>query len=287
MVIGLQAEVQILLLQLRYNKLDDSVQAVKDIITKYLSICAAGNTSILPTITRFLTEIEPLYIELINIEYKFYVLREREKEEQRLIREQMKQEAAERKQLEEERKKLEKEEEKFSVEIIRNKKLLEEETDNEKIRQLEERLKELENQVNEIEHKKEEITSLTLGKAGYVYVISNLGSFGEQMFKIGMTRRMNPQDRVDELGDASVPFKFDVHAMIFSNDAVGLEAELHRTLSDQRVNKMNYRKEFFKTNIEELRELVEEIDPTVEFVTTMLAEEYNQTLAMEKTELVS
>src|SRR5690606_19721860 len=117
------------------------------------------------------------------------------------IKEQMKQEAAERKQLEEERKKLEKEEEKFSVEIIRNKKLLEEETDNEKIRQLEERLKELENQVNEIEHKKEEITSLTLGKAGYVYVISNLGSFGEQMFKIGMTRRMNPQDRVDELGD--------------------------------------------------------------------------------------
>ncbi|WP_081760233.1 GIY-YIG nuclease family protein [Sporosarcina sp. D27] len=287
MVIGLQAEIQILLLQLRFNKLDESKQAVKDIITKYLSICANGNMNILPTITRFLTEIEPLYLELIDIEYKYYMYREREKEEQRIIREQMKQEAAERKQLEEERKKLEKEEEKFSVEIIRNKKLLEEETDEEKIKQLEERLQELANQVNEIESKKEEITSLTLGKAGYVYVISNLGSFGTEMFKIGMTRRMNPQDRVDELGSASVPFKFDVHAMIFSDDAVGLEAELHKRLSSERVNKVNYRKEFFRTNVSSLRELVEEIDPTVEFVTTMLAEEYNQTQALEEAELVS
>ncbi|WP_082805075.1 GIY-YIG nuclease family protein [Neobacillus novalis] len=287
MVIGLQAEIQILLLQLKYNKLDESIQLVKDIITKYLSICATGNMSILPTITRFLNEMEPLYVELINIEYKYYVYREREKEEQRMIKEQMRQEAEERKQLAEEKKKLEKEEEKFFVEITRNKKLLEEETDLEKLRQIEERLKELELQVIEIDAKKEEIASLTLGKAGYVYIISNLGSFGEQMFKIGMTRRMNPHERVDELGSASVPFKFDVHAMVFSDDAVGLENKLHKILSQQRVNKVNYRKEFFKTNIESLKEMVEEIDPTVEFVTTMLAEEYNQTRAMEEAEMVS
>jgi hypothetical protein len=287
MVIGLQAEIQILLLQLKYNKLDESIQLVKDIITKYLSICATGNMSILPTITRFLNEMEPLYVELINIEYKYYVYREREKEEQRMIKEQMRQEAEERKQLAEEKKKLEKEEEKFFVEITRNKKLLEEETDLEKVRQIEERLKELDLQVLEIDAKKEEIASLTLGKAGYVYIISNLGSFGEQMFKIGMTRRMNPHERVDELGSASVPFKFDVHAMVFSDDAVGLENKLHKMLSQQRVNKVNYRKEFFKTNIGVLREMVEEIDPTVEFVTTMLAEEYNQTRAMEEAEMVS
>ncbi|MBD1222131.1 GIY-YIG nuclease family protein [Virgibacillus halodenitrificans] len=287
MVIGLQAEVQILLLQLKYNKLDESEQSVKDIITKYLAICANGNKSILPTITKFLTEMEPLYLELIQIEYKYYVYREQEKEEQRMIKEQMRQEAEERKKLADEKKKLDKEEQKFIVEMERNKRLLEEEKDEDKIQQLHERLKELELQVKEIDVKKEEIASLTLGKAGYVYIISNLGSFGETMFKIGMTRRMEPQDRVDELGSASVPFKFDVHALVFSDDAVGLENKLHKMLSEQRVNKVNYRKEFFKTDVNTLKEMVEEIDPTVEFVTTMLAEEYNQTKAMEESALVS
>jgi hypothetical protein len=286
MIIGLQAEMQLLLFQLKYNKIDESIQSVKDIITKYLAICGSGNQSILPTITKFLTEIEPLYIELIKIEYKYYVYREQEKEEQKLIKEQMKQEAQEKKQLAEERKKLEKEEKKFQVEMDRNKKLLAEETDNDKIQQLEERLKELEGQMNNIDEKKEEIASLTLGKAGYVYIISNLGSFGETVFKIGMTRRMVPQDRVDELGSASVPFKFDIHAMIFSDDAVGLEQRLHSELSEQRVNKINYRKEFFKADIENIKVLVEEIDPTVEFVTTMLAEEYKQTIAIEDAVIV-
>lgn len=82
------------------------------------------------------------------------------------------------------------------------------------------------------------------GKAGNVYIISNLGSFGEDVFKIGMTRRMNPQDRVDELGSASVPFKFDVHSFIFSDDAVALENKMHTMLNDKRVNKVNMRKEF-------------------------------------------
>src|SRR5699024_2663274 len=81
MIIGLQAEMQLLLFQLKYNKIDESIQSVKDIITKYLAICGSGNQSILPTITKFLTEIEPLYIELIKIEYKYYVYREQEKEE--------------------------------------------------------------------------------------------------------------------------------------------------------------------------------------------------------------
>ncbi|MBU5468202.1 GIY-YIG nuclease family protein [Virgibacillus sp. MSJ-26] len=287
MIIGLQAEVQILLLQLKYNKLDESEEAVNNIITKYLSICATGNKAILPTITKFLTEIEPLYKELIQIEYKYYVYREQEKEEQKMIKEQMRQEAEEKKKLAEEKKKLDVEERKFNVEMERHKNLLEQETDSERIKQLQDRLAELQIQVKEIDDKKEEIASLTLGKAGYVYIISNKGSFGEQMFKIGMTRRVNPQDRVDELGSASVPFKFDVHAMIFSDDAVGLENKLHKLLNEQRVNKVNYRKEFFYTTIEDLKERVEDIDPTVEFVTTMLAQEYNQTLAIKESSLVS
>lgn len=101
-------------------------------------------------------------------------------------------------------------------------------------------------------------------------------SFGENMFKIGMTRRLEPQDRIDELGSASVPFKFDVHSFIFSNDAVGLEAKLHEMLNSKRVNKVNRRKEFFYTSIDELEKLVQEIEPTAEFNRTMIAEEYRQ-----------
>ena len=91
-----------------------------------------------------------------------------------------------------------------------------------------------------------------------------------------MTRRLNPQDRVNELGDASVPFKFDVHSFIFSNDAVGLESKLHNILNEKRVNKVNMRKEFFYTTIDELENLVTEIEPTAEFNKTMIAEEFRQ-----------
>ncbi|PID24127.1 hypothetical protein CSV60_11850 [Sporosarcina sp. P7] len=197
----------------------------------------------------------------------------------------MRQDAAERKALKEQQKKLEQEEAKFLVEMERNRELLLSETDTDKISNLEARIQELENQQNELEAKKEEITRLANGKAGYVYVISNLGSFGDNMFKIGMTRRLNPQERVDELGSASVPFKFDIHAMIFSNDAVGLENQLHQLLQKQRVNKVNLRKEFFETTVHELQEVVEEIDPTVEFQTTLLAQEYYQSQELKEEQL--
>jgi len=83
-------------------------------------------------------------------------------------------------------------------------------------------------------------------RAGYVYVISNIGSFGDGVVKIGMTRRLEPTDRVRELGDASVPFRFDVHTLFFSHDAAGIENELHRRLADRRLNKVNLRREFFR-----------------------------------------
>lgn len=91
-----------------------------------------------------------------------------------------------------------------------------------------------------------------------------------------MTRRLNPQDRVDELGSASVPFKFDVHSFIFSEDAVDLENKLHQRLNSNRLNKVNLRKEFFYSTIDELEKLVNEIDPTAEFTRTMAAEEFRQ-----------
>lgn len=94
-------------------------------------------------------------------------------------------------------------------------------------------------------------------RAGYVYVISNFGAFGERMVKIGMTRRLEPLDRVRELGDASVPFRYDVHALIFSNDAVSLENDLHQALADERVNLVNPRREFFYATPQRVRELLE------------------------------
>ena len=111
------------------------------------------------------------------------------------------------------------------------------------------------------------------------YVISNIGAFGENIYKIGMTRRLEPQDRVDELGGASVPFRFDVHALIFSNDAPALEAALHRAFETKRVNMVNGRKEFFNVTLEEIESVVKENhDKTVEFTYFPEAEQYRETL---------
>lgn len=116
-------------------------------------------------------------------------------------------------------------------------------------------------------------------RAGYVYIISNIGSFGEGVYKIGMTRRLEPQDRVDELGDASVPFTFDVHAMIFSEDAPALEAALHRAFQDRRVNMVNSRREFFRVTLDEIMNVVHDnFDKIVEFVQYPAAEQYRETL---------
>ena len=113
----------------------------------------------------------------------------------------------------------------------------------------------------------------------YTVFFHRMFSKHENVFKVGMTRRLNPQDRVNELGDASVPFRFDVHSFIFSDDAVDLEHKLHELLSEKRVNKVNLRKEFFYTNIDELEQMVHDIEPTAEFNRTMLAEEFRQSLS--------
>ena len=118
-------------------------------------------------------------------------------------------------------------------------------------------------------------------RAGYVYVISNIGAFGENVYKIGMTRRLNPMDRVDELGDASVPFDFDVHAMVFSDDAPKLEAALHQAFADRKLNYINTRREFFRVSLDEIKQVVKEnFDKSVEFIDVAPAEQYRETLAL-------
>jgi len=116
-------------------------------------------------------------------------------------------------------------------------------------------------------------------RAGYVYVISNRGAFGSGIVKIGLTRRLEPLDRIRELSGASVPFRFDVHALFFSEDAVTLENELHHYFSDRAVNMANSRKEFFFATPAEVREaLIEEVGNLLEFTETAEATEYFQSV---------
>lgn len=275
MVIALRAELQNILYNLKFDKLDKSIEDIKNVTQKYLKIAGEGNQSIAGTLTKFIGEIEYLFINAAKIEYNYYVKKEQTRQEQLAIREQMRQEAEERKALEAERKKVEQEESKYHSEIEKLKLQLAEAKDDE-LEKLNARILALQAQLADVIVKKEEISTLANGKAGNVYVISNLGSFGENVFKIGMTRRLNPQDRVDELGNASVPFRFDVHSFIFSNDAVGLENKLHTLLDDRRVNKVNMRKEFFNISLDELEQIVTETEPTAEFNRTMAAEEFRQ-----------
>ena len=281
MVIALEAELQNTLFNLKYEKLEKSIEHIKEITSKYEKIAIQANQSIASTISKFIGEIEYLFLEAIKIEYEYYIQKERIKEEQRMLKEQMRQEAAERKILEEQKKKIDEEEAKFLAELEKVNLLIKETEDPEKIQQLTERFNKVQENLLKVEKNKEEIIKLQNGKAGYVYIISNIGSFGNTVFKIGMTRRLNPQDRIDELGDASVPFRFDVHSFIFSEKAPELENAIHKKMHNKRINKINLKKEFFNCTIEEIESLVYELEPTASFNKTMLAEQYYQSMEVD------
>ena len=282
MVVALRGELQNILNNLKYEKLDKSIDDVKTVTDKYLKIASDGNQSIVGTLTKFIGEIEYLFMNAVKIEYNYYVKKEQAKQEQLSIRQQMREEAEERKILEQQRKQVEKEEEKFNNEIAKLQETILLTTEEDKLMELNKRILELQAQLSDVVIKKEEITKLQNGKAGNVYIISNLGSFGENVFKIGMTRRIDPQERIDELGSASVPFRFDVHSFIFSENAVDMEKQLHTIFREKRVNKVNLRKEFFSTTIDELEQIVTDIEPTAEFNKTMIAEEFRQSLSSDE-----
>lgn len=279
MVVALRSELQNVLFTMKYSKFEAAENAINEIADKYMKIAADGNQSIAPTMMRFVTETKHLFIDAAKVEYEYYVRKEKAKEEQKTLREQMRQELEERKKLEEEQKRIEAEVAKYDEEIEKISKQINLGGDNDG--RLKTRLKELEDLKTQIDDKKELIAKLQNGKAGYVYVISNLGAYGEKVFKIGMTRRTDPQERIDELGDASVPFAFDVHSFIFSDDASSLETQIHHRLHNNRVNKVNLRKEFFNVSLDDLESLVYELSPTAEFNRTMAAEQYRQSLSMD------
>lgn len=217
--------------------------------------------------------IKPNYVELRARELQLAVdhlkakqlEKELEKERKAELREQAKAE----RELQAERERLEKERQHY-LNVL---KTVEEIGDEAETARLKQQIVEIEKGINDVEKREANI------RAGYVYVISNIGSFGERMVKIGMTRRLDPMDRVRELGDASVPFNFDVHALFFSDDAVSVETELHHRFAARRVNRINARREFFYATPAEVREALKDIAGNLlEFTEEPEAEQYRLSL---------
>lgn len=213
-------------------------------------------------------------------------LKLQEREEQRRIKEQIREEERARREYERAMKEAAKEEETIRRAMEKAQQAIEKASAEQKAK-YEVQLAELQIKLQEAEAKNQRALSMAQQtKSGHVYIISNIGSFGEDVFKIGMTRRLEPLDRVRELGDASVPFPFDVHAMIYSEDAPGLETALHKYFVQNQVNKVNPRKEFFRIPIAEIRAEVEKRGLDVTWTMAAAALEYRETLAIEKSMLV-
>ncbi|TJY15339.1 DUF4041 domain-containing protein [Staphylococcus chromogenes] len=227
-------------------------------------------------------EINQEYLEIklskLNLINQYQIKVQQEKEIQKEIKQQIKEEEKVRREIENEKMKIEKEEIQFNNEVKSLFKRLEKAPSDVEKELYADKIRELENKIKELEIDKKNVLEREQNtRAGYVYVISNIGSFGDNIYKIGVTRRLEPMDRINELSSASVPFEFDVHAMIFSDDAPKLEKTLHNHFREREVNKVNHRKEFFKVNIDEIEEVVKENhNNTVEFIKVPLAEQYWQ-----------
>ena len=226
-----------------------------------------------------------LKIKELFLAYEYQLKKQEEKEEQRRIREELREQAKLQKEIDEARKKIEKDKKHYEKALQQAQEKLNTETNETKKADLSEKIELFEEQLAKISSELKEVDYREANqRAGYVYIISNIGAFGENVYKIGMTRRLDPMDRVDELGDASVPFKFDVHAMIFTEDAPKLETALHHAFENKKVNMVNNRREFFHVSLDEIKKVVREnYDKTVEFVDIPDAEQYRQSLLMRNT----
>ncbi|WP_312066227.1 DUF4041 domain-containing protein [Leuconostoc lactis] len=223
-----------------------------------------------------------LKLEELELHYQYIVKKNAEKEQQKAIREQMREEEKARREFEKEQLKIEREEKQFNNQLNKLLKYLNTSTNDVQIQFYKEQIAELKDKLDELELKKKDLTDRQLNtRAGFVYIISNIGSFGENVYKIGMTKRLYPMDRINELSSASVPFPFDVHAMIFSEDAPALESKLHQVFKDKSINKVNFRKEFFEVSLQEIKNEVEQnYNGVFEFTDVAKAEEYRRSLEL-------
>lgn len=258
----------------RYSNLEASEKRITSSREAISKLGAIMGVSITPAYYRF--KIEELYLA-----FEYQQKKQQEKEEQKEARARLREEAKLAKEIEEERKKLEKEQRHYENALRKIEAQLANAPEADKAA-IEQKREELMQQLQKIDQAFKDVDYREANqRAGYVYIISNVGAFGENVYKIGMTRRLDPMDRVDELGDASVPFDFDVHAMIFSDDAPKLEAALHKAFSDRKLNFVNQRREFFRVTLDEIKAVVRaNFDKTVEFVDFPPAEQYRQSLAI-------
>jgi hypothetical protein len=223
-----------------------------------------------------------LKLDELRLAHEYQVKKQEEKEEAKRVRQELREQAKLEQEIRAAREKVAKERKHFNTALLDLSLRLEKTSSEEersalllKISEVEAGRAALDNEEKLIDYREQN------AKAGYVYIISNIGAFGEGVYKIGMTRRLEPMDRIDELGDASVPFWFDVHALVFSDNAPALEAKLHEHFASGRLNKVNGRKEFFRADIEEIEEVIRaNYDAVVEVTREASAEQYRESLRM-------
>lgn len=231
---------------------------------------------------RLADEYLDLKLDELRLAHEYQVKKQEEKEEAKRVREELREQAKLEQEIRAAREKIAKERKHFTTALRDlNLRLDKASSDEErsalllKISEVETGKAALDNEEKLIDYREQN------AKAGYVYVISNIGAFGEGVYKIGMTRRLDPMERIDELGDASVPFWFDVHALVFSDNAPALEAKLHERFASGRLNKVNGRKEFFRADIAEIEEVIRaNYDAVVEVTREAAAEQYRESLRM-------
>jgi len=251
------------------TKMEERVRKSFDAINKLGSVLQVSITD----------EFLHLKLDELRLTHEYEEKRRQEQEEQRSIREQMREEEKAQREMEKAREEAEREEARFEKALQRARAEAALAT-GEQVQGLNERIQSLEGQLEEARRQKERAVSRAqLTKSGHVYIISNIGSFGEHVYKVGMTRRWEPMDRVKELGDASVPFPFDVHAMLYSENAPELENAIHRFLDQRRINLINARKEFFQVTLDEIEKFARDRGITIEFTMLAEAKEYRETIS--------
>ena len=272
------SDTQKLLLRAFNNECDDIVAKVKytnfdaSLNRIYKSSEAISKLGTVMSISISKSYIDAKVKEL-RLAFEYQQKKQEEKEAARAAREEQRELAKVLREIEQQKIKLEKEQNHYQSAYEKILKQLQDNPNDiellNKKKSLLEKLQDIEKAFTDIDYREANM------KAGYVYIISNIGAFGENVYKIGMTRRLEPQDRIDELGSASVPFKFDVHAMIFSDDAPALESALHKAFDDKKINMVNQRKEFFRVSLDEIKDVVRKnFDKTVEFIDVPDAEQY-------------
>lgn len=234
------------------------------------------------SITRHYFDLKKAELRLeFELQEKLY----QEKEEQRKIKEQIREEEKALKEIEKAQKDAEKEEERYQNALEKARTEIAHATGKE-LEKMQQKIQEMEEQLKVAHEWKERAASMAqLTKSGHVYIISNIGSFGDNVLKIGVTRRLEPMDRIRELGDASVPFDFDVHAMIFSQNAPELENQLHKKFDDKRVNLVNLRSEFFRINLSEVESIAKELGLNIQITKLAEAKEYRESVSIREARL--